>query len=1061
MTDSKTTVYTAKFDVKSAISSLSRLQRKIADIDQKAKVMLQGAQPAMEKLASGLQRLRIPKESFAGITEALNRTTARALSMRREIEQAYQRPLKTSTAKVSTKGSELVQRMLLEEKAAREKLNSAINTYRRSVKASEKEAAKAAKATASAISKATKEAEKLAKASQRAQQKLKSMILGIGKSSNFASSGLGRMMSQVFALTASYVGLHRAIIAVGKAKDDFLRFDEITTAALTIAKPNDDAFRYGAEGAKQFREAVRDAANEVKVSAGAMADSALFWVKAGQKNLDSVKELSKVGVLFSRANRDASNNILDFARGNDVLSDMITLFRKDMSTPERAMESAQTLGEQITAAANSSNVVAEQLFEYSKKVGALFKAGEVRDEDILAIAASLASAGLKQDSGVHVRRILTQLANSGVQKMLKDVGIEVADKKSGEIRSFGDIFGELQKVLETQKPLERMSFLKELFGQRAVSTAAALAGLNENAQGETSIATILEQIQNSKGVMSRNQEEQLKTLSGRIGALADRITNALGKMFEESTIIGDVVSGLENNLPRIIQWIQDFGATLKDVVIPGVQMAWEQISEWLSPAISVLSSLFGDAGTSAEDLADTITTLVKLWIKWKLVVLAMRGLRLIDWFVQLASTVKKAAASTALLGTATKTSVTTASASVSKLPGVFSAVGVGIAAAIIGWEIGSLIQKYVIEPLDLAERRTKNFVSKYGENYEKLEVGKEDTKSLQAEVKKVKSDKGNVEHAAAYGGLAEGYGYTEADTIGDNDRKMLEERRRKLEEVLRNQQLQEARQRKDVRNDQEMLSGARTTQEDIQAVTWRRQVGYSEAKKTAKGSPRDQEATNALVEATDRYKDVVSGAIRALNDDKQSLKDRYDAIADQLETATGEEKEAMKKTLDEFRDGITSVSNAIDQYTQQLSDIDKKNNATERQKVSAEMQKKRYKGGFRRGGKSKEIDPYATPLLTSLDREGNRRIHIGMKQGNAATVFRESPQMRELLKRSLEKKPSISSISFGDNNITITAKSDAKPEDIARVLNREMRRIGKQNTHEIQRVIGNIAPSQI
>lgn len=1054
---SKTRVYTAKFDVKSAISSLTNLQRKISDIDKKANTLFKDAVPALEKTSVAVRNaLKFPPGSMAGVNEAIQRTTTRALSMRAKIEKAYSRPI---SPKISTKGSSLVQRMLAEEKSARDRLNASIVTYRSGLKAAAKEAEKAARETAKATNAAAKEAEKLSKSIVRARQSLKKTFLGIGKSSSFGTAGISRMIAGVGALAASYIGLHRAIMAVGKAKDDFLRFDEITTAALTIAKPTDEAYRYGAEGAKQFRESVRDAANEMRTSAGAMADSALFWVKAGQKNLESVTELSKVGVLFARANRDTANNILEQSRANDILSDMVTMFRKDMSTPEKAMESAQTLGEQITAAANSSNIVAEQLFEYSKKVGALFKAGEVRDEEILAISASLASAGLKEESGVHVRRIMTQLANDATQKVLANVGVQVADQE-GNIRSFGEIFGELQKVLETQAPLERMTFLKSLFGQRAVSTAAALAGLNKEAKGETSIATILDQIENSKGIMSRNQEEQLKTLSGRISALVDRVTNALGEMFERSSIISDVVGGLESNLPNILEWIEGFGKTLRDVIIPGIQMAYEQISEWLAPAMSVLSSLFGGASTNAEDLAGTISFLVKMWIRWKLALLAIKALRMVDWLIQFTRTIKTAAMSTKLLGTATQASAATATTAVGKLPGVFAMAGAGIAAAIIGWEIGSLINKYVIEPMDLARIQTRNFVSKYGENFEKLDIGKESTKTLQMELKKADVDESDLEFATAFEGISAGYGEAQGD-VGENDRKKFSERKRRLEEIINLQQLSEARHRKEQRSDTKMLESAKESESVAKSVSWRRAIGYKEAKEEKRIKPGDTEAGRALIEATDRYRDVVSGAIRDLNDNKIELQNRYDDLTKQLESAGKEDKAEIQKTLGEFRSGINSLANAIDGYTNTLNGIDEKSQARERARDAAQSQKDKYKGAFKGKGKTQELDPYATPLLTSLDREGNRRIHLGIKQGPAATVFQESPQMRELLRRSLEKKPGIQSIHFGDHNITISAKTDAKPEDIAKIVNREVRRAGKQNTREVQRIIGTKMPKQI
>jgi TP901 family phage tail tape measure protein len=984
-------IYSTVFDIEKALQNIEKLKNSLDDVEERSRNLFKKATP--------------------GVVSALKKTTTEALKLRAAFEKTY---------KTQEKAQSKAKRATIEEKSARDKLTAAMKGYSKAVKEGDKATRKAAKESERASKAAQRDMDRLNKKTIQARKSLKRMFLSIGKGSQ---SSFGQLIRYATLGSIAIMGVYKAIRKVGEAKDDYLRFDELITTALTFAKPGEQRYRYGEEGAKEFRKSIREAADEVKTSAGVMGDSALFWVKAGQKNLDSVKELSKVGVLFSRANRDAANNILDFARGNDILSDMVTMFRKDMSTPLKAMESATKLGEQLTAAANSSNIVAEQLFDYSKKVGALFKAGEVKDEEILAIAASLASAGLKEESGVHVRRILTQLAMPKIQKLLRLHGVETTI--GGELRSFGDIFGELQNVLVRQAPMNRMAFLKELFGQRAISTAAALAGLNvggAKAKGETSIAAIIKQIQDSSGIMSSNQEEQLKTLSGRIGALTDRITNALGEMFEKSSVIDDVVSGLEKSLPDILTWIKEFGITLRDTIIPGLKMTWQNIKEMLAPAMSILSVLFKSNHVGAERLADILTKLVKIWLSWKVAILAIKGLRIIDWFVQLVVQVRAANLAIGTMATTTSTATTASISTIQRLPGAFKAVGVLIGSAILSWKLYDRITGEVRR----AERDLKGSKKKYGETYAGLKPGDESTenlrKMLEQEKKARLSTTGDV--ISPMSPMARMW---EPASVGQKEMSDEEKRINRIKETIAAQEYRK-------------YAGESTyVMEPTKKPTYVTQYSYG----------------------SDVLLDVFKNQEKTL---KENIKNQQKEIEEfsKKQYLTGDELDKNRESLEKLSESLDANKSELEKTRRKISEL---TNVNEEMVDTAKKPPKLPKLSSIGGGKGKikrdsELNPFIAPLFSGTETSGRRIFTYGMMRG-ASEYLQRSSAARESLKRGISRRSGGANVYFGDTSISINAPAGTDPEALAIVFRKEMRRHVAEQQQDTRRVIENIIPGEM
>jgi TP901 family phage tail tape measure protein len=981
------------------------------------------------------------------------------------------------------KGTDRVRKMVLEERKAREKLNAAIamsskkvREYGREAVAAGRSAERIVKADERATRKLTRETDKAARAAVRAREKFNRTFLNIGRGSR---SGFLSMIKYATLGTIAVTAVRRAINELGEAKDRAFRFDELTTATMTIAKAGDDFFSHGARGAKEYRASIRAAADEVKTSAAEMADSALFWAKAGQTNATTIAELSKVGTLFARANRDTANNVLNQARANDILSDALTLFRKDTSTTQKAISEATTLADKMTAAANASNMVVEQTFEFTKKVGPLAETGELSEDTVLAIAGSLASAGLKaEEPGRLVRRILTQFGKETVQKELKkyDVELETAE---GQIRPFAEIFGEIQNILKGQKPLERMTFLKKIVGQHAISVAAALAGLNEQGEeGPTSINAILAKVEESAGISRRNQEEYLKTMSGRVQALTSTWGNALDRVLEDSSLIQNMLSGLEDIDPKaVFGWVETvvipalerFGIAMRDVVIPGIKMAGENLYEWFSPALSMTSDLLGGTASNAEGLATTITTLVKLWVKWRIAMLAIKGLRMVSWLTTFTKQAIAAATASRGLATAATGAVAKSKASLNTLPAAFGAVGIAITAAIAAWGL----YEALTGPIEDAERRLQEFRERFGEGFRMLKPGDVDFKTLQgriADVEKLREHTKAGVQKSAVEILAESFGIV-SPNAGEAAKQLYAERLKLDEELrrLRDLQAQQVSREYGVGTEgykvgryEGGLSTNAPYQEDWGFQTPADMSGLWASWREALESDNSE----LLQTAQDAYEAALNDQLAAYQAERSQLQMEREETYLKFSQAAGDERAALHTELGHIADRLKDNAESIEGYTRDLDEIAGAMSASREKERTNEIlkaveveQKKKRGRAFR--GREKPLNPFATPLLTGVDAVGDRIVNLALQKGGATRYFQQRPEARQSLSQQLRKQKSIVNIYYGDASITVTAKTDAKPLDIARAVKNEWWKIGKRNLEDVQRVLSAETPGEM
>jgi len=230
----------------------------------------------------------------------------------------------------------------------------------------------------------------------------------------------------------------------------FAQFEDRMKAVQAVTEATEDAYK------RMFdigRKVGRDLGYTPTESAAAMIELG----KAGF-NSDDIETATRAVLALSRA------------AGEDLMSTTINAAQTLKSFNMEASQMAQ-IADLMVVAANKSTATVEMLNEslaYSAPVAQEFN---ISLKDTLKILAVLAGMGIKGSmAGTSFRQILLQFADQDKRNTLAQWGVQVTDVQ-GRIRGLADIMVDVAEAAKAMPQANRLSFLKELFDQRAVSSA--------------------------------------------------------------------------------------------------------------------------------------------------------------------------------------------------------------------------------------------------------------------------------------------------------------------------------------------------------------------------------------------------------------------------------------------------------------------------------------------------------------------------------------------------------------------------------------------------------------
>ena len=220
--------------------------------------------------------------------------------------------------------------------------------------------------------------------------------------------------------------------------------------------------------------------------------------------------------------------------------------------------------------------------------------------------------------------------------------------------------------------------------------------------------------------------------------------------------------------------------------------------------------------------------------------------------------------------------------------------------------------------------------------------------------------------------------------------------------------------------------------------------------------------------AQEAYENALNNQLAVYRDERSALETERDETYEKFVQAQGDERAALNKQLGIVSDRLKENADTIGEYTKDLDVIAGEMSAGEEEErfraveEATEKERAEKRGRAFRGGKTEPLNPFATPMMSGLDQAGNRMVNLALQKGNAAEYYKKSPEARETLARQIKaENQNVVNINFGDASITVTAKSDAKPDDIAKAVKDEWWKIGERQRHDVERVLGMTVPGEI
>lgn len=400
--------------------------------------------------------------------------------------------------------------------------------------------------------------------------------------------------------------------ALGKAAGAAMKAAAAASAAATAA-----VGAFAASSVKtgmEFDKSMSKVAATMGKTVDEVQDLRAFAQEMGATTAFSATEAANALNYMALAGYDAETsmamlpNVLNLAAAGSIdlasASDMITDAQSALGL---TLEQTNAMVDQMAKASSKSNTSVAQLGEAILTVGgtAQYMAGGT--QELNTVLGVLADNGIKgSDGGTHLRNMLLKLSapTADATKLLNSLGVQVFDAQ-GNMRSFTQIFPELNAAMSSLTDQERLDAMATLFNSRDIASATALLGTTTERWEELGAA-----IGDSAGAAEQMAKTQLDNLAGDITlfksalegariALSDQLTPSLREFVQfGSGALGELTTAFQEG--GLDGAMDAMGGILSD----GLNMIIGQAPGFIQAGMRLLGAL----GQGLLDNLPTITS---------------------------------------------------------------------------------------------------------------------------------------------------------------------------------------------------------------------------------------------------------------------------------------------------------------------------------------------------------------------------------------------------------------------------------------------------------------------
>lgn len=422
----------------------------------------------------------------------------------------------------------------------------------------------------------------------------KNIKAGFGEIERAASTAVTAVTVAATAATAAFVKS-----SVDVSKEFGKNMSQVAaTLGYSMAEIGDSSSKAAQDMQKLEQFAIK-MGNTTVFTANQAAEALNYMALAGYDAETSISMLPNVLNLAAAGN-------FDLARASDMVTDAQTALGLTLGQ-------TNTLVDQMARTASRSNTSVEQLGEAILQIGGTARYMAGGTEEINTVLGVLADNGIKgAEAGTHLRNMLLRMSapTKAGKDMLDKLGVSIFDAQ-GKMRSFVNIFPELNGAMASFTDEQKLQAFSELFNVRDMATANALLETTKERW-----ADLGGEIQNSAGAAEQMAAVQLDNLEGDITLFKSALEGAqiqLGKKLEPTLRkvvkwatenIGPFVEKLGGALEGVINFIIDHsGAIIEVLKVVGSLLAGFLAMGFATKVIRFFSILQAFAATNPILLA--------------------------------------------------------------------------------------------------------------------------------------------------------------------------------------------------------------------------------------------------------------------------------------------------------------------------------------------------------------------------------------------------------------------------------------------------------------------------
>lgn len=382
------------------------------------------------------------------------------------------------------------------------------------------------------------------------------------------------------AATAAVAGFAATSVKTG------MEFDSaMSQVAATMGKTTDEI--------QELRDFAQEMGATTAFSATQAAEALNFMALAGYDAETSMAMLPNVLNL-------AAAGTMELQDASDMVTDA-------QSALGLTLEQTAAMVDQMAAASSKSNTNVAQLGEAILTVGgtAQYMAGGT--QELNTVLGVLADNGIKgAEGGTHLRNMLLKLSapTADATKLLNSLGVQVFDAQ-GNMRSFTQIFPELNAAMSSLTDQERLDAMATLFNSRDIASATALLGTTTERWEELGAA-----IGDSAGAAEQMAKTQLDNLKGDITLFKSALEGAQIALSDQLTpSLREFVQFGSEGLSELTTAFQDGGLdgameALGGILSDGLNLIVGQVPGFTDAGMRLLGAL----GQGLLDNLPTITS---------------------------------------------------------------------------------------------------------------------------------------------------------------------------------------------------------------------------------------------------------------------------------------------------------------------------------------------------------------------------------------------------------------------------------------------------------------------